>query len=146
MHGGDAIKEAFTVLCQKIWTSKQWPKNWTQSLVIPLPKKGDLKKCQNYRTISLISYPSKVLLRIILNRLKPQSENVLAEKQAGFRSGRSTAEQILNCRLPIEKHLEHQKDLYHNFIDFKKAFDRVWHDGLWRALRGWCLQTVNQHF
>ena len=33
------------------------------------------------------------------------------------------------------KHLEHQKELYHNFIDFNKAFDRVWHEGLWRILK-----------
>src|SRR5437870_4286523 len=44
-------------------------------------------------------------------------------------------EQICNCRILIEKHLQHQKDLFHNFIDFKKAFDRVWHEGLWGVLR-----------
>ncbi|GFS04037.1 endonuclease-reverse transcriptase [Elysia marginata] len=32
--------------------------------------------------------------------------------------------------------MQHQRDLFHNFIDFKKAFDRVWHDGLWHVLRG----------
>ena len=104
--------------------------------MIPLPKKGNLRQCQNYRTISLISHPSKVLLRIILNRLKSKAEELLSEEQAGFRAGRSTVEQIFNCRVLIEKHLQHQKDLFHNFIDFKKAFDRVWHDGLWHVLRG----------
>jgi hypothetical protein len=48
--------------------------------------------CQIYRTISLISHPSKVFLRIILNRLKHQAENIIAEEQAGFRTGRSTTE------------------------------------------------------
>jgi hypothetical protein len=76
------------------------------------------------------------MLRIILNRLKSRAEEVLAEEQAGFRAGRSTVEQIFNCRVIIEKHLQHQRDLFHNFIDFKKAFDRVWHDGLWTVLRG----------
>jgi len=134
-HGGDSIKKAFNILCQKIWNKKKWPKMWTQSLVIPLPKKGNLKQCQNYRTISLISHPSKVMLRIILNRLKGKAEEVLSEEQAGFRAGRSTVEQILNCHILIEKHLEQQRELYHNFIDFKKAFDRVWHDGLWHVMR-----------
>ena len=46
------------------------PTQWTKSLILPLAKKGDLKKCTNYRTISLISHPSKVLLKIINNRLK----------------------------------------------------------------------------
>jgi hypothetical protein len=68
-HGGKATTAAMTALCQKIWDGKKWPKEGTQSLVIPLPKKGNLKLCQNYRTISLISHPSKVMLCIILNRL-----------------------------------------------------------------------------
>ena len=57
-----------------------------------IPKKGDLKKCSNYRKISLISYTSKIILRIILNRLIPQAEDILAEEQAGFRKNRSTTE------------------------------------------------------
>ena len=63
---------------------------WTQSLIITLPKKGNLQQCKNYCTISLICHPSKVLLKVLLNRLKPQAESVIAEEQACFRSGRST--------------------------------------------------------
>lgn len=139
-HGGEKTTEALTELCQKIWAQKKWPKEWTQSLVIPLPKKGNLKLCQNYRTISLISHPSKVMLRVILNRLKSKAEEILSEEQAGFRAKRSTVEQIFNCRILIEKHLQHQKDLLHIFIDFKKAFDRVWHDGLWQVLRDFSIE------
>jgi hypothetical protein len=139
-HGGEATTAAMMALCQKIWEGKKWPKEWTQSLVIPLPKKGNLKLCQNYRTISLISHPSKVMLRIILNRLKSKAEELLADEQAGFRAGRSTVEQIFNCRVMMEKHLQHQRELFHNFIDFKKAFDRVWHDGLWQVLRGFNIE------
>ena len=36
-----------------------------------ISEKGKLQQCQNYRTISLISHPSKVMLKITLNRLKP---------------------------------------------------------------------------
>ena len=136
-NGGPAMIDALTVICRRIWTTKDWPNVWTQSIMIPLPKKGNLKKCQNYRTISLISHASKVMLRIIMNRLKTKAEEILAEEQAGFRPGRSTAEQIFNVRLLIEKHLDHQQPLYHNFIDFKKAFDRVWHDGLWKVMRSY---------
>ena len=60
-----------------------WPTPWTQSLIITLLKKGNLQLCQNYRTISLISHPSKVMLKVILNRLKPQAEEIIAEEQAG---------------------------------------------------------------
>ena len=67
------------------------------------------------------------MLKIILNRLKPQAEKIIAEEQAGFRAGRSTTEQIFNIRILCEKYLQHQHDLYHVFIDFKEAFNRVWH-------------------
>ena len=86
-------------------------------------------------TTSLTSHPSKVMLKTILNRLKPQAENIIAEEQAGFRAGRSTTEQIFNLRILCEKNIHHQQDLYHVFIDFKKAFDRVWYAALWATMR-----------
>ncbi|KAK3881877.1 hypothetical protein Pcinc_013718 [Petrolisthes cinctipes] len=134
-QGGESTIDMLTIICNKIWQTGEWPKPWTQSLIIVIPKKGNLQLCQNYRTISLISHASKVMLRIILDRLKPQAESIIAEEQAGFRKGRSTIEQIFNLRLFCEKHLQHQRELYHVFIDFKKAFDRVWHDALWATMK-----------
>ena len=64
-----------------------------------------------------------------------QHGELLAEDQAGFRTRQSTVEQIFNNRVIIEKHLQHQRDLFHNFIDVKKAFDRIRHAGLWQVLR-----------
>ena len=124
-----------TAICNKIWKTGEWSTTWTQSLVITLPKKGNLQLCQNYRTISFISHPIEVMLKIILNRLQPQTEEIIAEKQAGFRAGRSTTEQIFNLRILCEKYLQHQQNLYHVFIDFKKAFDRLWHEALWATMR-----------
>ena len=133
--GGEAMIDILTAICNKIWRTGEWPTTWTQSLVITLPKKGNLQLCQNYRTISLISHPSKVMLKIILNRLQPQAEEIIAEEQAGFRAGRNTTEQIFNLRILCEKYLQHQQTLYHVFKDFKKAFDRVWHEALWAIMR-----------
>ena len=75
------------------------------------------------------------MLKVLLNWLKPQAEEIIAEEQAGFRTGRSTTEQIFNLRIICEKCLQHQQDLYHVFTDFKKAFDRVWHAALWTIMR-----------
>ena len=133
--GGETMINALLNICNKIWQTGEWPTPWTQSLIITLPKKGNLQQCQNYRTISLISHPSKVMLKILLSRLKPQAEKIIAEEQAGFRSGRSTTEQICNLRIICEKYRQHQQDLYHVFVDFKKAFDRVWHAALWATMR-----------
>ena len=61
---------------------------------------------------------SKVILKIIVNRLNPQAEKIIAEEQAGFRVGSSTIEQIFILRILCEKYLQRQQDLYHVFIDF----------------------------
>ena len=95
-----------TAICQE---TKEWPKDWTQSLVKPLPNNGNLKQFQNYRTISLISHPSKIMLLVILNRLKDKAEELLTEEQAGFRQGRNTVEEVFNSRGIIEKHVQHQR-------------------------------------
>ena len=87
--GGETMIDVLTEICNKIWRTGEWPTPWTQSLIITLPKKGNLQLCQNYRTIS------KVMLKVILNRLKPQAEEIIAEEQAGFRAGRSITEQRL---------------------------------------------------
>ena len=55
---------------------------------------------------------------------------------ASFGAGRSRVELIFNGRVIIAKHLEHQHNLYDNLIYFKKAFDRVFHHGLWKVLIG----------
>ena len=90
--GGEDVITALTTICNRIWQTGEWPTPWTQSLVITLPEKGNLQQCQNNRTISLISHPSKVMLKIILNRLKPQAEKIITEEQAGFRAARSTTD------------------------------------------------------
>ena len=68
-------------------------------------------------------------------------EKIIAEEQAGFRAGRSTTQQIFNLRILIEKYLQRQQDLYHVFIDFKKAFDRVWHAALWATMKKYNIST-----
>ena len=81
-------------------------KEWKQLLAIPLPKKVNIKQCQNHRTTSLISQPSKMVLWVTFNWLKTRAEDLLEEEQAGLtelRLGRSTAEQIILAIM--EKHL-----------------------------------------
>ena len=73
--------------------------------------------------------------------MKPQAEKIIAEEQAGFRAGRSTTEQIFNLCILREKYLQHQQDLYHVFIDFKKAFDRVWHAAFLATMKKYNIST-----
>jgi len=72
-------------ICVAIWESGKWPEEWTFSTFIILSKKGDLQQCENYRTIALVSHASKILLRIILERIRAKTETEIADEQAGFR-------------------------------------------------------------
>ena len=91
---GDATTTVLIAICKKNLETKEWSKQWIKSLVILLPKKGNFKQYQNYRTNSLINHSNKIMLRVTLNRLKTKAEKLLSEEQAGFRPGRSTADQI----------------------------------------------------
>ena len=78
---GETMIDILTSVCNKLSKTGKWPTTWTQYRVITLPKKGNLQLCQNYRTISLISHPSKVMLKVILNRLQLHAEEIIAEEQ-----------------------------------------------------------------
>ncbi|GFG34034.1 hypothetical protein Cfor_04888, partial [Coptotermes formosanus] len=70
------------------------PDDWKVGLIVPLFKKGDKMRCENYRAIRLLNVVYKILSSIILERLKQYSEEVLGEYQCGFRPRRRTMEQI----------------------------------------------------
>ena len=88
------------------------------------------KECSNYSTIALISHASKVMLKILHNRLQQYVNRELPDVQAGFRKGRGTKDQIANIRWIIEKVREFEKNIYFCFIDYAKAFDCVDHNKL----------------
>ena len=93
----------------------------------------------DYHTLSVICNPSKITLRVILGQLEAKADELLAEGQAGVTPGRHTVEHIFNSPVIIQKRLQ-QHDLFHNFIDFKKAFDRIQHAGLWQVRRSFNLE------
>ena len=72
-HGGQSVFEVLHDICNKTRETGKWPLTWIKSIIITIPKKGNLQLCNNSRTISLISHGSKVMLKIILNRLKTQA-------------------------------------------------------------------------
>ena len=127
----DAVKVLHST-CQQIWKTQQWPQGWQRSVFIPIPKKGKVKECSNYHTIALISHASKVMLKILQDRLQQYMNPELPDVQAGFRKGRGTRDQIANIRWIIEKAREFQKNIYFCFIYNAKAFDCVDHNKLWK--------------
>jgi len=84
-------------------------------------------------TIALISHASKVMLKILQDRLQQYVNCELPDVQASFRKGRRIRDQIANIRCSSEKQ-EFQKNIYFCFIDCAKAFDYVDHNKLWKIL------------
>ena len=105
----DAVKVLHSK-CQQIWNTQQWPQDWKSSVFILIPKKGNAKNCSNYHTIALISYTSKVMLKILQARLKQYMNHEISDIQAGFRKGRGTRGQVANICWIIEKAREFQKN------------------------------------
>ena len=65
----DAVKVLHSI-CQQIWKTQQCPQNWKRSVFIPIPKKGNAKKCSSYHTTTLISHASKLMLKILQANLQ----------------------------------------------------------------------------
>ena len=100
--------------------------DWKLSLIIPVPKKGDLSIPDNYRGIALMSIVAKLYNRCLLNRLKISLDPLLRTSQNGFRTNRSTTQHILALKRIIEESQTHKDtNLIAVFIDFSKAFDSV---------------------
>ena len=74
----DGVKVLHSI-CQQIWKTQQWPQNWKRSVFIPIPKKGNAKECSNYHTIALISHVSKVMLKILQDRLQQYVNHELSD-------------------------------------------------------------------
>ena len=107
----DAVK-VLHLICQQIWKTQQWPQDWKRAVFIPIPKKGNDKKCSNYHTITLISHASQVMLKILQARLQQYVNSELSDIQAGFRKGRGTRDQIANIRWIMEKARVPEKPLF----------------------------------
>ena len=97
----DAVKVLHSI-CQQIWKTQQWPQDWKRSVFIPIPKKGNAKECSSYRTIALISYASKVMLKILQARLQKYMNRELPDVLAGFRKSGGARDQIVNIHCIIE--------------------------------------------
>src|SRR5678816_2901986 len=69
-NGGREMNKILAHLCNMIWRTGEVPRDWRDGIIIPLPKKGNLSDCNNWRGITLLSIPGKVLASIILRRIQ----------------------------------------------------------------------------
>lgn len=123
-----------TKLFNAILNAGCYPTVWSQGIIVPIHKKGDVNNPYNYRGITLLSHISELFTSILNKRLLLWSEenNVVSDTQFGFKPGSGTRDAIFVLHSLISKTLNDKKRLYCCFVDFKKAFDSIQHNKLWR--------------
>ena len=125
----------FTRLFKSIWTHNWNPPDWKNDVMIRIPKKGDLRECGNWRGISLSSVALKLFSMVLLDRIEPHVDQVLRDEQAGFRKGRSCADQIFLLRHVLQANEEMRQPLVLCFVDFEKAFDSICRQTMKKIMR-----------
>ena len=120
IHGETEERAADFILGDSKIISQQWPQDWKRSVFIPIPKKGNAKECSNYCKIALISHTSKVMLKILQDRLQQYVNHELPDVQAGFWKGRGTSDLFVNIPWIKEKGREFQKNIFSALLTMPK--------------------------
>ena len=101
---------------------------------MPVPKKGGLSLCDNWRSVSLLDVMGKLFASVINDRLQAVVEDSVADSQYGFRVGRGCVDMVFCVCQLVEKTIEHQSKIFLLFVDHCKAYDSVPRQALWCAL------------
>ena len=138
---GDTGVNILHSLVNTIYDSGEIPNDMLKSVFIALPKKPNTLDCDQHRTISLMSHTLKLLLKIVLERCRSQIRPEIAQCQFGFKGTRNA---IFTLRMLSERSIQHQQNIYICFIDYKKVFDRVRHNRLFKMLKDLGLDEKDQ--
>ena len=91
--GDKALQEIFEI-CQSMYEEGKWSDDFTRAAMIALTKKNNGVHFSDYRTISLICHASKIMLKVLTQRLKAKAHQLLGRNQFGFRKGCGTRDAI----------------------------------------------------
>jgi hypothetical protein len=107
-----------------VWHEERIPKDWERNIKIPLYKKRDSSRCENYRAVCLSSVALKAFSRIIEARLRMAIEGELEEEQAAFRPSRQTQDPIYSIRNLQEENSENESGLLEHEVSLLPSFTR----------------------
>lgn len=133
----ERIKKVILQLLNLIFTKRIVPKDWCIGVINPIHKDGCKEDPDNYRGICISSVFAKLLSTIMNKRLNKflEDNKILHKSQIGFTLNNRTADHLHTLRSIVNKYVIDGNDrIYTCFIDFRKAFDTVWHDGLFHKL------------
>ena len=124
-----SLIDELTYIFNLCLSSNTFPRKWKIASVVPLQKDGDLSQCTNYRPISLLPIPGKILEQIIHDRLTTHCDNndLLNENQGGFRKGHSTVATLSKFTDNMYKAIDNNQISIATYINFSKAFDTINH-------------------
>ena len=111
--------------------------SWCLDIITPIHKEGTKSNPDNYRGISIMNSLLKILCTLMNNRLDEyvQQTNLINQAQIGFKKYSRTSDHVFTLKSLINKYVYDNKNkLYTCFVDFKKAFDSIWHNGLFYKL------------
>ena len=131
-YGKNVFSKPLTKLFNVIMSTNCYPKSWTEGLIVPILKSGNLTDPNNYRGITLSSSVGKIFTKILSDRLmKFVTENeILHNAQIGFMPKKQTSDHIFVLKSIIDLYKTKRKHVFACFVDLKKAFDTVWRKGL----------------
>ena len=121
-------------ICNSWWDESDFPNHLLRALIASIFKKGDPKKQQNYRPISLLNIVYKIYAALLRDRLMEAVDEDAQRTQYGFRRSRSTSEPVHCVKRIVEAACSSQEPVFLVFLDWEKAFDRVRQDKLLEAL------------
>ena len=104
------------------------------ALCLLYKQKGSIADPNSYRGISLLSSAEKIISLIILARIKPHLDSLMNNRQSGFRTGKSCRNAVFVLLRELEKSTQEDKPLIYNFVDFKKAFDSLDWETMWKVM------------
>ena len=135
-HGDDIIYTTLYNMFVKLREFECIPNEWNKGIIIPIHKKGDKRDLNNYRGITLNSCVSKIYNRLITKSISSflEDNNLLNEIQGGFRTDHRCEDHIFTLKSIITCRRSENKQTHLAFLDFKKAFDSVWREGLLNAV------------
>ena len=133
--GGVELWSRLLRLMQQVWEEQRVVTDWRDAIIIPIPKKGDLQVCDNWRGISLLDVAGKIFARILQERLQSIANNILPESQCGFRRGHGCVDMVFAAQQLLEKTREHDDILFVLLVDLRKAYNSVPKPALWRVLK-----------
>ncbi|XP_053403102.1 uncharacterized protein LOC128558242 [Mercenaria mercenaria] len=136
LETADILVSSLEKLFNSILDAGEFPKQWTQGVIVPILKKPPCNDTNNYRGITLTSCFGKIFTSILNERIQQWcvESDRLTDAQFGFRADHSTTDAIFVLQSLINMKINKRDKMYAAFIDYQKAYDKIYRNGLWYKL------------